>query len=285
MSLTALTADQLKPFLRKCGYTRSRLAEDYPFDGGRAPLAGFLGKPWDARSACIAAVDANGDGRAAARSCLPLGAPTVLVCGGDCLDWYGLTPDGPADSRRVPAARIEGFFREHSKDLAPQAIYAAKTRRPEPGARQLWFVDVGLMPAVERRAGESLHRLVEGAMHDLATTLRGQLRSREHFAHLYKTVFWLLAAKLLHEKGVDRFRRIDLTDVDDVFRRVGRHYADVEDLPPGGDAWRPTIDAVAESIAGWGHLGNISTESLAYLYEMALIDKKPTGAAGSMGCR
>ncbi|MCY2952979.1 MAG: N-6 DNA methylase [Planctomycetota bacterium] len=143
----------------------------------------------------------------------------------------------------------------------------------------MWFVDAGLMPAVERRNGEALHRLVEDVIQGLANRLRGQLRSQKNFEDLYRTTFWLLAAKLLHDKGVEKFRKITLTDVDEVFMRVGRHYADVEGYPPGGRAWRPAIEDAAATIATHGHLGNVSTESLAYLYENALIDVKAKGKA------
>lgn len=254
------------------------MALDYPFDGESAPLVGFFGRPWDARSACVAAVDSNGDSRAAAARCSMLGAPTVFVCHGDGLDCWRMAGDGPAESKPVAAKEIEGFFRVHHDDLSPETIYDVKMRRAMGAQRQLWFVDAGLMPAVERNAGEALQRLVEGAIQDLTTALGGKLRSRKAFEKLYKTVFWLLAAKLLHEKGVDKFRRIDLTDVDEVFKRVGRHYADTEDLPPGGRVWRPAIDDVAADIASWDCLGNISAEALGYLYERALIDKKPKGA-------
>lgn len=277
MNARAVTAASLRQCLERCGYTQSRLACDYRFDGHTAPLVGFFGKPWDARSACVAAIDSNGDSRAAAATCRTLGAPTVLVCRGDGLDCWRMAGDGPAESKPVATKEIEGFFRVHRDDLSPETIYAVKTRRATVAQRQLWFVDAGLMPAVERNAGEALHRLVEGAIQDLTTALGGKLRSRKAFEDLYKTVFWLLAAKLLHEKRVDKFKRIDLTDVDEVFRRVGRHYADIDDLPPGGEAWRPAIDHAAANIASWGHLGNISAEALGYLYERALIDKKPKG--------
>ncbi|NLX14727.1 MAG: N-6 DNA methylase [Phycisphaerales bacterium] len=257
--------------------------ENYPFENRQAALAGFFTKPWDTRSACLAVVSANGNSRAAAAYCLPLGAPTIFVCGSSTMDWYKLTPAGPSEPHSVPAAQIEGFFREHSAELAPEKIYAAKMRRPGANVRQLWFVDAGLMPSVERLNGETLHRLVESSIKELAAALGGRLRGHKAFTDLYKTVFWLLAAKLLKEKGVDNFKRIALTDVDDVFRRVGKHYADVDDLPPGGTVWRPAIDAVAHSIATWGHFGNISTESLAYLYETALIDKNTTPRSAKKG--
>lgn len=275
--LSTLTTDTIRPYLNRCGYTGSRLVRDYRFDGVTLPLAGFYGQPWDARSACLAVVETSEDGKAAAATCVGLGAPTALVCRGNVLEWWRLSADGPSESRSIRAAEVEGFFREHKDDLDPEAIYAAKMRRLTRTAQQMWFVDVGLLPATERKAGETLHRWVEQAIQDLASRLGGQLRSTKNFADLYKTVFWLLAAKLLHEKGVDNFKRITLTNVDDVFRRVGRHYANVENLPPGGRAWRPAIDEAAGTVAGWGHLGNLSAESLAYLYETALIDAKPKG--------
>jgi type I restriction-modification system DNA methylase subunit len=264
----------------RCGYTGPRLAQDYPFDDQIARLVGFFDKPWDARSACVAAVDANGDSRQAAQQCLTLGAPTVFVCDHDAIDCWKLASQGPAEAKQIKSQDVEGFFRTHKNDLSPESIYHAKRGDRGPAARQLWFVDIGLMPALERRAGETLHRLVEGAIQDLSSELKGQLRGHKAYVDLYKTVFWLLAAKLLHEKRVENFKRIDLTNVDEVFKRVGNHYADMEDLPPGGQQWRPAIDAVARNVAQWGFLGNVSTEALGHLYESALIDKRPKGPVG-----
>jgi hypothetical protein len=272
-----VTPATIKPHLERCGYTGSRLAPDYPFNDARVPLAGFFGRPWDTRSACLAVVETSGDGKAAAARCLGLGAPTVFVCRGDVLEWWRLSADEPSEVRQFKANQIEGVFATHREELAPASIYWTKLRRPIARSRQMWFVDVGLMPAAERRAGETLHRWVEGVIQDLAERLGGQLKSAKNFADLYRTVFWLLAAKLLHDKDVDNFKRIDLSDVDEVFQRVGKHYADVDQLPPGGRAWRPSIDAAAATVAQWGYLGNTSTESLAYLYETALIDAKPRG--------
>jgi hypothetical protein len=284
VKVTRLTPSLLQPYLERCGYTLdSRLVQNYQLDSTTVPLAGFFGKPFDTRSACLAIVEAGNDSRAAAQACVGLGAPTVLVCRDSVLDWWRLTIDGPTEVRQFPADQIDGLFHEHREELSPESVYAAKLRRPLPGSsrpRQLWFVDIGLMPATERRMGEALHHLVEGVIQDLAGALGERLRGKSEYEGLYKTVFWLLAAKLLHEKNVKGFKELDLFDVDEVFKRVGRHYKDLDDLPPGGKAWRRPIEAAAATVAQWGYLGNISTESLSYLYEKALIDKKPRGQNG-----
>ena len=83
----------------------------------------------------------------------------------------------------------------------------------------------------------------------------------------------MLAAKLLKEKRVKGFKSLDLNDIRDVFSVVGEHYRDARDYPPGDRTWKPAISPRGDrAIAGWGSLGNITAESLAYLYETALID-------------
>ncbi|MGO9206582.1 MAG: class I SAM-dependent DNA methyltransferase [Candidatus Limnocylindrales bacterium] len=245
---------------------------DYSFGAGSVALGGFIGKPWDARSACLAVVDATTDSRLAAHACIEFGAPTALVCRGDSLDWWQLSISGPREPKTVRASEIEGFFRIHGAQLKPESIYAAKLHRPVPAGVQMGFVDVGLMPALERKAGEALNRLVTQAIRSLMNELGGKVHSTKDEQGVYKSVFWMLAAKLLCEKGVRGFKTLELTDVDQVFRVVGEHYKDARDYPPGDKTWKPAIARVASSIARWGHLGNISAESLAFLYETALID-------------
>lgn len=279
-------ADALRPFLEACGYTDSRLAPDYQFNGSTAPLVGFFGKPWDTRTACVAAVNAEDESREMAARCIPIGAPTVFVCQPSRLDVWLLTPSGPTARRSLTPNEIGNFFETHKTELSPKAIHDAKMRLPVSRARQMEFVDIGLMPAVERKAGETLHRLVEGAIQDLTAEL-GQklLRIQAPIPKLYRTVFWLLAAKILHEKQVEKFIRLNLNDVDQVFDRVAKHYGSTDNLPPGGKAWRPAIDMVAESIGDWGHLGHLSTEAIGYLYEMAMIDKKPIAEGSGKAVR
>jgi hypothetical protein len=188
------------------------------------------------------------------------------------VDWWKLSIDGPADVKSIQASHVPAFFAEHSEQLKPERIHAVKMRRPGGSPSQMWFVDVGLMPALERQAGEALNRLVTQAIRTLTDELRPKIRSRADLEGVYKTAFWLLAAKLLRDKRVRGFATLDLTDAASVFEVVGEHYRDARDYPPGGHDWMPAIRATADAIGKWGYLGNITTESLAFLYETALID-------------
>lgn len=267
-----VTSSTLRPHIEKCGYTGDRLKADYSFGAGTVALGGFIGKPWDARSACLAVVDATTDSRLAAHACIEFGAPTALVCRGDSLDWWHLSITGPRDPKTIRATEVEGFFRVHAAQLKPEHIYAAKLHRSVPSGVQMQFVDVGLMPALERKAGEALNRLVTQAIRTLMIELGRKVHSRADHEGVYKSVFWLLAAKLLKEKAVKGFKSLDLNDIRAVFTVVGQHYKDARDYPPGDRTWKPALARVASSIAGWGSLGNITAESLAFLYETALID-------------
>ena len=285
MPPVTVTSATLRPHIETCGYTGDRLKEEYSFGAGSVALGGFIGKPWDARSACLAVVDATTDSRLAAHACIEFGAPTALVCRGDSLDWWHLSITGPREPRTIRASEIKGFFRTHAAQLKPENIYAAKLHRPVPLGVQMQFVDVGLMPALERKAGEALNRLVTQAIRTLMAELGGKVRSRAHHEGVYKSVFWMLAAKLLKEKAVKGFKSLDLNDISDVFTVVGQHYRDARDYPPGDQTWKPALARVGSSIAGWGSLGNITAESLAFLYETALIDapKRNSGKGKTTG--
>jgi hypothetical protein len=275
-----VTSATLKARIEACGYTGDRLKLDYSFGAGTVALGGFIGKPWDARSACLAVVDATTSSRDAAEGCRSFGAPTAIVCRGDSLDWWQIAASGPREPRTFRASEVDGFFRTHSKQLNPENIYAAKLHRPAPVGVPMEFVDIGLLPRLERHAGEQLNRLVTQAIRTLMDDLGGKVRTPKHEEGVYKSIFWMLAAKLLKEKAVPRFKSLDLTNVDQTFKVIGEHYKDARDYPPGHGKWDAELARIAPVIADWGNLGNITAESLAFLYETAMIDSAtPRGGA------
>ena len=89
-----------------------------------------------------------------------------------------------------------------------------------------------------------------------------------------KAVFWLLAGKILHDKAVPGFIRLNLTDVDKVYSCWrGITTADLLDRCLSAAKRTTGVEAAAKPDQEFGHCGCVSTEVLAYLYEIALIDK------------
>lgn len=267
----------LVPHLQQCGYAPSQLARSFAFDRVIVPVVGFAVRPWDAWSACVAVVEGNGDSRAAANRVARLGAPTVFVCSHAGVDWWAIGPDGPKSKREFSWREIRAAIRADRAILSPSRIYSSKLRKPGSHSSQLWFFDAGLMPAVEKSRGEALTRLVDRTIDGLTKALASRLSSPQAQENVYRTVFWLLAAKILQDKGVDNFIRLNLRDVDEVFARIGRHHGETSRFPPFGSTGRPAIDAAAEQIAQSGSLADVTSESLGHVYENALIDS----AAGS----
>lgn len=266
-------AKALVPHLEKCGYGDARLATPFRFGTSDIDVVAFAGRPWDNWSACLAAVNRDGDSKSSAAKVASLGVTSVFVCGAQGIDWWGLGAKGPTERKPIKWNQLEGFFREHRAELAPRAIYDTKLRRPSAKATQLTFFDVGLMPAVEKERGETLLSLVEREIGSLADQLGRRLASPVAQEEVYRTVFWQLAAKILHDKRVPRFINIDLADADQVFDRMGEHHGEGDRFPPFGPKGRPAIDAMAASIASCGSLGDVSPEAIADVYENALLDK------------
>ena len=135
------------------------------------------------------------------------------------------------------------------------------------------FVDLGLMPAVEREMGEVIERLLL----DQVAMLREQLRmpkeiSLDQGQWLVKSVFWLLGAKMLHDKGVERFIRLDFDNVDQVLDRVARHYGQSAEAIITSER-RRALQTAASVIASRADLSLATTEALGYVYENTLITK------------
>ncbi len=264
--------------LNCCGYARDLVLRDYVFAADRSVgLAAFAHRPFDARSACIAAIDCrNRDPQSEVLACREFGAPVVFACLGDRLQVWKPGPETvELKERGLTPEQIPDFFREHQADLTPGRIYDAKTLGRIPGSgRQLEFVDAGLLPFAEGQISEKLTEKVTEA----ALILRGVFPrdaglkpvQREW---IVKSTFRLLAGKVLQDKDVPGFKSLRLNNLDDVFRRVQKHYGSREGAKVGGAERRDALEQVAAMFRGLSSLRNLTTEALADVYEQALVTK------------
>ena len=104
--------------------------------------------------------------------------------------------------------------------MAPSSIYRAKIWGRLEQSYQLDFVDAGLMPLVEEEAGKKLTELVERMVTGTKKRLGWTAVSEANGRWLLKSVFWLLAAKILQDKEVNGFKRLNLTEVEEVYERL-----------------------------------------------------------------
>ena len=195
----------------------------------------------------------------------------VLRCREDRVEWYKQTASLPEHLETVGLDQLEGFFREHRKNFSPATIYQAKARVYLPTAEQLTFVDAGLMPAIQEKLGDDLARLVSRAVGVLEAKLKANTGRKPSGREVFKSVFRLLAAKILQDKKVEHFSRLNPDNVDDIFQKIGRHYSESDPRPPRGSAWAAALQAAAGEVFQFSDLANTTPEALGGVYESSLV--------------
>ena len=277
----AIQPDAIRGPLRSCGYRSDLLRSDFRYgDNASAPLVGFAQVPMDSRSACVAVLTAIHGPRAAVEACRPLGAPIVLMCFDNHLQWWkqGVTSAEWIES--IPSDRIDNFFQRHQKDFSPEAVYRAKTLGRVRSEYQLSFVDLGLMPLVEKEVGEALGNLIERNVSGLKSRLRWSHVTDEQGHWLLKAVFWLVSAKILKDKRVPSFDDIAITNVEEVFSRLAKHYGTTS-FQAGSAQKLAALQESARIIGQFSSLALTTTESLGYVYENTLISKQTRASLGT----
>lgn len=278
---TALQPATIKAPLLACGYRPDLLRADFQFGSGQvAPIVGFAQAPTDSRSACVVVTLAGADPHIAAEGCRALGAPVVFVCAGDVLQWWKQGSKSPEFLESIPGPDINGFFHRRKDEFSPETVYRAKTWGRFKTEYQLSFVDLGLMPLVEEEVGRSLANLIERNVSDLQTSLGRTSISAAAGQWLLQSIFWLVSGKILHDKQVGPFRDLELTDVEEVFARLGAHYG-VAPLAIRNRRELDGLNAAAQTINRYSSLALTTTESLAYVYENALISQKTRTELGT----
>ena len=276
-----LQASTIQFHLKAIGYQAELLSSGFRLGNGtQIALAAFAQAPADARTACIAILEAEEGSPEIVRSCQALAAPIVFVCGRNGLEWWKQGVDQPERVRRpIPPGEIPRFFKTHADELAPSAVYRAKTWGRFDSTFQLSFVDFGLMPLVEAQIGATLVQLISRQVQSLKSLLKWDVINEAKGQWLLKVVFWLVSAKILHDKRVGKFKSLDLLDAEHVLSAVGEHF-DTTAISITSDKQRRALAEIASSIAQTSSLQLATTESLAYVYENTLISKATRQALG-----
>lgn len=262
------------------GYRRERIASGVSGPGIIALREGFVAyadRPFDARTSAIVAVDMGELDERQLSTLRSTGAPIVAQCAATHVLFWRQSTEAPQFIARVDTPNVLSYFQKYRDELAPGSIYRAKLWGRTNRSWQLdMFVDGGLLPLVEHTAGEALRHLLEGAVKEAKSALRwkSDVDPRDG-AWLLKAVFWLLAAKILQDKGVRGFSSLSLSNVEHVYATLAKHYnrRDPQPLGISSAKKRQALVSVASRFEQSANMSAVTTESLAWVYESALIDK------------
>jgi len=282
---TQTTLAITKTGLHECGYKGGLLRENYSYDGSHVmPLAAFAYPTYDIRTACISVIDVVRDTMIEnrVRDFMYFGAPVLFACGQDTIQWWVIERDKVCPKEEIRKNKIEAFFKRNKSVFSPDRIYRAKNFGRLDKNQQLTFVDDGLMPLLEQDMGKRVSGLMErviSILHRECFTSE-QLKKSENQRWIFQASFWLLCAKILHNKDVEKFRRLDFNDVDSLIDRVNRHYQSEKDLQITTERQWKALKKAAIEFEKFSSLANITTESLSYVYENVLVDKGLRKALG-----
>lgn len=144
-------------------------------------------------------------------------------------------------------------------------------------------MDAGYLPVIEKEAGTKLRNLFEDLVRAIMDGC-GWKKAPEDIKDarwLVKSGFYLLSAKLFHERGHDHggipgFRQLDWGNISNLFDRVAGHYNRRDPQPPRASSnQRLSALQTAAGIARRGpRFPHLSAEALGSLYEEALLDKE-----------
>jgi len=264
--------------LRSAGYGQGLLFEDYTYTDILAsdsptrvvPAAAFGRTPPSFDTACISVLIA--DQRQPSNivdSYRALGAPVAFEVDDTVVRQWRVSAVSSSVWKEIPASDIESEFARNADNWSPDSILRAKNISAKLQSRQLDFVDLGLLPALEEHVREKLDALLKDVLTTATKTHKQETGRTPNVQELFRLVFRLLAAKVLCDRHVNGFRSIkNFDDVDDVLARVGRHYRQPEPVIDDPATRAAVADRLWRSIS----FENLSVESLAYVYEHTLID-------------
>jgi hypothetical protein len=239
----------------------------------KVSLAAFTHTPPSYRNAALAVVDAKGrNAEEIAIEYRALGAPLLfLIEANDVTVWQIKSAGAPRLITRAPLGELEALFSQHADDWHPQSIHRAKSIGQFSRSYQLDFVDLGLLPAIEGELHAKLDRLLNETLVEAIGLRPRGTRYQINQRLLFRTIFRLLAAKVLQDRGHELAATWNPADINSVLREISKYYT-LEPLPGEQTSLQNAIFASSwDRLRSAINFRNISADDLAFVYENTLI--------------
>jgi type I restriction-modification system DNA methylase subunit len=278
--------------LGKLGYQGELLQTEYSFldwfqpDNPTrvVPAAAFGQTPQSYDSACVAVLLSNGRfGAPLVAESRALGAPYAFeVRDDEVVTWVvGRDEASSRELLHIRPAELDAVFETNQGKWGAADVLRSKGIAFRLGPRQLDFIDLGLIPALEHQISSKLDRILREVVQDAVKLLkRSQQNSAESLRGVYRLIFRFLAGKVLHDRDVAPFRHFDEhTARTNILDAVAKYYGE-QPLVPNDSGIQ---DLIASNI--WTQLDfrNLSVEVLAYIYENTFVDDESRRKLGTHG--
>ncbi len=265
--------------LREIGYQDTLLEENYVFRDYFAPrkevrqiaAVTFGQTPISYESACIGVALANGlREQALVNQYRALGAPILLeVDNYEVREWaVSRNENGHALVACYPADRINQMIETRAPDWKPQPLLRDKNIVKFDWAPQLGLF-AGLLPELEEHIQETLEPLLHNALTTTKAVYQDSSSTKREpdSADLFKLIFWILTAKVFHDRHVNGFISLG-ADPDVILSAVARRY---NEEVPQLLTWKAR-EAAVECI--WNELDfrHLSVEVLSQMWSTMLVD-------------
>ncbi len=282
--------------LSALGYKDDLLQESYRFEDWfsirsgdssefvTADAAAFGRRPLGHDNSCFA-VGVAGDvaGHSLISRFRSLGAPLAFEITNDEVLLWQVRANGSGRSRPlpIPPQNLREAFASHSDDWSPAAILRAKNIAPSSKhGRQLDFIDIGLIPALEEHIREKLDPLLRRTFFAAMDTYAKRKEAQPSPGSLFRLVFRVLAGKVLVDRGVPSFQRFTRSpDPNELLAAVNAHFGDKPRLIADAETRRAVVDRLWNAFS----LQHISAAVLSMIWENTLVDDKVRKEVGLYG--
>ena len=267
---------------KEIGYGRNMIQKDYKYVdlfSSDTPMrsvkcAVFGQEPFDYRSACFGIQLAESDRSTdiAVRELKALGAPHIFIINNGKTERWAITEKEPLLKDQYETDDLPNVILQHHDNWEPQAIMRAKSGFARPGPRQIDFVDIGLLPALDLVASQKIDHLLQAVLHyaEEDSPKRGLPFDA---SAVFPVVFSLLAAKVLKDRNIPGSKDIDFSIPQTALQAVYDHYG-FSLTTQAAKIPQATLEFISKKFDKSFPLSNISVDTLTYIYENSFISSE-----------
>jgi len=234
------------------------------------PAVAFGQFPSGYDSACFAVVRSNGkSGPELIRDYRALGAPRAFEVYPDrVIHWrVSLNPTGADAQETIWPETLATHFRQNRSNWEPSKVLRAKDVAA-PGPRQLDFVDVGLIPALEESVRSKLGPLLETVLFEASKIYQELHREEPEHDELVRLVFRALTGKVMSDRGIPGFDfGSDIPEATAFLLQIAKHYQDSRPILHDATVQQAVVKRLWQSFS----FRNLSVEVLAFIWEDTLV--------------